>query len=696
MDTIEAIPATELQKPEFYINRDASLLEFNKRVLAQARNEDVPLLERLNYLCISCSNLDEFYEVRVASVIQMAAIDPKVTGSDGLNPTEQLELISIKAHELVAEQYQMLNEVLIPKLQEQNINFIRRKDWSEAQLKWLQNYFNEEVLPILTPVGLDSAHPFPRILNKSLNFIISLTGKDAFGRNSGRAILQAPRALPRIVQLPAEETQSGRYDFVFLSSIIHAFADQLFNGMNIKGCYQFRVTRNSDFFVDDDAIDDLLLAVEGELAMRNYGDEVRLEIDANCPDETVTFLLARFEMTRQHLFLVDGPVNLNRLQEIIKLVDRPDLKFVPFKQSVPPAFARNRDMFAAIRRQDILLHHPFDSFAPVVEFLRQAAVSPEVLAIKQTLYRTGADSPIVNALIKAARAGKEVTVVIELRARFDEKANIDLAAKLQEAAVHVVYGVVGYKTHAKMCLVLRREGKELVNYVHLGTGNYHPKTTQLYTDYGLFTCDKELGEDVRKVFAQLTSLGKVTKLNKLLQSPFTLYSGLIEKIEREIDYAKKGKPARIVIKVNALVEEQSIQALYRASQAGVEVKLIVRGICCLRPGIPGASENIEVRSIIGRFLEHERIYSFLNGGNQEIYGSSADMMNRNMFRRVEVFFPIGSKKLQNRILRDLELYLADNTQAWLLQPDGHYRRAERNDDQEPVQAQTQLLNELQA
>jgi polyphosphate kinase len=696
MDTlIEAIPAADLQKPEFYINRDTSLLEFNKRVLAQARNEDVPLLERLNYLCISCSNLDEFYEVRVASVIQMAAIDPKVTGSDGLTPGEQLELISVKAHALVAEQYQVLNEILIPKLQEQNINFIRRKNWSDAQLKWLQHYFNEEVLPILTPVGLDSAHPFPRILNKSLNFIISLTGKDAFGRNSGRAILQAPRALPRIVQLPAEETQSGRYDFVFLSSIIHAFADQLFNGMTIKGCYQFRVTRNSDFFVDDDAIDDLLLAVEGELAMRNYGDEVRLEIDANCPDETVAFLLARFEMTRQHLFLVDGPVNLNRLQEIIKLVDRPDLKFVPFRQSIPAQFARHKDIFATIRRQDILLHHPFESFTPVVEFLRQAAASPEVLAIKQTLYRTGADSPIVNALIEAARAGKEVTVVIELRARFDEKANIDLAAKLQEAAVHVVYGVVGYKTHAKMCLVLRREGKELVNYVHLGTGNYHPKTTQLYTDYGLFTCDKELGEDVRKVFAQLTSLGKVTKLNKLLQSPFTLHSGLLEKIEREIDFARKGKPAKIVIKVNALVEEILIQSLYRASQAGVEVRLIVRGICCLRPGIPGASENIEVRSIIGRFLEHERIYAFLNGGNQEVYASSADMMSRNMFRRVEVFFPIGSKKLQNRILRDLELYLTDNTEAWLMQPDGHYRRANRIEAQEPVQAQIQLLNELQ-
>lgn len=696
MDTATLFEPIDLKKPEFYINRDVSLLEFNKRVLAQAKNESVPLLERLNFLCISCSNLDEFYEVRVASIIQMAAIDPKVVGPDGLTPNEQLERISVNAHHLVNEQYQVLNEILIPKLKDQNIRFIRRSKWTEAQQQWLQGYFNEEVLPILTPVGLDSAHPFPRILNKSLNFIISLTGKDAFGRNSGRAILQAPRALPRIVQLPPDETQGGPHDFVFLSSIIHAFVDQLFNGMHVKGCYQFRVTRNSDFFVDDDAIDDLLLAVQGELAMRNYGDEVRLEIDANCPEETVSFLLGRFEMTKDHLFLVNGPVNLNRLQAIIELVDRPDLKFIPFKPSTPPQLARNKDIFAAIRRHDILLHQPFESFSPVVEFLRQAAIAPEVLAIKQTLYRTGADSPIVNALIKAARSGKEVTVVIELRARFDEKANIDLASKLQEAAVHVVYGVVGYKTHAKMCLVLRREGKDLRNYVHLGTGNYHPKTAQIYTDYGLFSCDKELGEDVRRVFAQLTSLGKVTKLNKLLQSPFTLHSGLLEKIEREINHAEDGRPARIIIKVNAIVEEQLIQALYRASQAGVEVKLIVRGVCCLRPGIPGVSENIEVRSIIGRFLEHARIYAFANDANLEVYASSADLMNRNMFRRVEICFPIENKKLVSRIMHDLELYLKDNTQAWLLRPDGNYIQLLQTGNEEPVEAQTMLLNELQA
>jgi len=696
MDTIETVETINLKNPEFYINRDLSLLEFNKRVLAQAKNEAVPLLERLNYLCISCSNLDEFFEVRVASLLEMVAIDPKAVGPDGLTPKEQMEQISIHAHKLVDEQYQVLNEILIPKLNDENIRFIRRKDWSEDQFKWLAAYFNNELMPILTPVGLDSAHPFPRILNKSLNFIISLTGKDAFGRNSGRAILQAPRGLSRVIQLPADETQSGPTDFVFLSSIIHAFVSELFHGMTVKGCYQFRVTRNSDFFVDDDAIDDLLLAVQGELAMRNYGDEVRLEIDAACPDDTVSFLLDRFEMNRDRLFLVDGPVNLNRIQEINSLVDRPDLKFAPFKPSTPPQLARNKDIFAAIKRHDILLHHPFESFSPVVEFLRQAAASPEVLAIKQTLYRAGADSPIVAALIRAARAGKEVTVVIELRARFDEKANIDLASKLQEAAVHVVYGVVGYKTHAKMCLVLRREGNELRNYVHLGTGNYHPKTAQLYTDYGLFSCNKELCEDVRRVFAQLTSLGKVTQLNKLLQSPFTLHKGLLEKIEREITHAKNGKSAKIIIQVNAIVEEQAIQALYRASQAGVEVKLMVRGICCLRPGIPGVSENIEVRAIIGRFLEHARIYAFANDGNQEVYASSADLMNRNMFRRVEICFPVESKRLYNRILHDLDLYLKDNTQAWLLQPDGCYLQLLNTTNEEPVQAQALILNELQA
>ncbi len=687
MDTID------LNAPENYINRELSLLKFNKRVLAQALDERIPLLERLNYLCISCSNLDEFYEVRVASVLQMASMDPAALTIDGLTSSEQLEKIGIEAHELVADQYRILNEVLIPLLNEQDIHFLRRGEWTESQLRWLEKYFNDELLPILTPVGLDSAHPFPRILNKSLNFIISLVGKDAFGRNSGRAILQAPRALPRIIQLPPEETGGGSHDFVFLSSILHAFVDELFHGMKVEGCYQFRVTRNSDFFVDDDAIDDLLHAVEGELAMRNYGDEVRLEIDANCPDETVDFLLRRFGLTRDRLFLCSGPVNVNRLQAIYALIDRPDLKFPPFKPHIPSELSRNKSIFNTIKKQDILLHHPFQSFTPVIEFLKQAAADPDVLAIKQTLYRTSLDSPIVNTLIKAARDGKEVTVVIELRARFDEQANIELAERLQEAAVHVVYGVVGYKTHAKMCLVLRKEGRKLFTYVHLGTGNYHPKTARLYTDYGLFTCDKQMGEDVRRVFIQLTSLGKVSKLNKLLQSPFTLHKALIAKIENEISNARKGKPAEIIIKVNSVVEAKIIQALYRASQAGVPVKLIVRGICCLRPGVPGVSENIEVRSIVGRFLEHTRVYAFANGGNWEVYASSADLMDRNMFRRVETCFPIENKKLHQRILHDLDVYLKDDDQAWLLQSDGSYQRCTPKGET-PFQAQTELLREL--
>lgn len=683
-----------LQNPALYINRDLSLLEFNRRVLAQAKNENVPLLERLNYLCISSSNLDEFFEVRVASIIEMATVDAKTKSLDGLTPNQQLEKIFYHARLLVNEQYQVLNDSLIPQLEQQGIRFIKRNQWTEAQHAWLYHYFNEQLLPLLTPVGLDSAHPFPRILNKSLNFIISLKGKDAFGRNSGRAILQAPRLLPRLVQLPPDETQGGANDFVFLSSIIHEFVGELFHGMTVIGCYQFRVTRNSDLFVDDEEIDDLFLAVQGELLMRNYGDEVRLEVDAACPEETLEFLLARFEITKERLFLIQGPVNLSRIQEVKDLVNRPDLKFTPFKPSIPNQLARNKDIFAAIKRHDILLHHPFESFSPVIEFLRQAASSPDVLAIKQTLYRTGADSPIVAALIKASRAGKEVTVVIELMARFDEKANIDLAAKLQEAAVHVVYGVVGFKTHAKMCLVLKREGKELVNYVHLGTGNYHPKTAQIYTDYGLFSCNKDLGEDVRKVFAQLTSLGKVTKLHKLLQSPFTLHKGILEKIDREIEHAKSGKPAKIIIKVNAIVEEQAIQALYRASQAGVEIKLIVRGVCCLRPNIKGVSDNIEVRSIIGRFLEHARIYAFLNDGNQEVYAASADLMDRNMFRRVEVCYPIETKRLANRIFHDLELYLNDNVQAWRLLSDGNYQLCEQIENDVVIQAQTKLLEEL--
>jgi polyphosphate kinase len=685
--------SVDLTDGQLYINQELSLLEFNRRVLEQAKDDRTPLLERLNFLCISCSNLDEFFEVRAAGLIQRAELGATRTEPDNLTPQETLAAISARAHELVAEQYRVLNQAILPLLEEQGIRFIRRTEWNESQQAWLKKYFEEELLPILSPIGLDPAHPFPRILNKSLNFIISLTGKDAFGRDIELAILQAPRSLPRIIQLPQGETESGPHDFVFLSSIIHAFVDELFHGMKVRDLYQFRVTRNSEMYLDEEEIDDLLRALEGELSSRNYGDEVRLEVADNCPDGIVEFLLSQFGLSSDRLYKVDGPVNLSRTREIYDIIDRPDLKYAPFTPSCPAQLAGGRDLFDAIRKQDILLHHPYETFTPIIELIRQAADDPQVVAIKQTLYRTGPNSPVVDALLRAARAGKEVTVVVELRARFDEKANISLATRLQEAGVQVVYGIVGYKTHGKMLLILRREGRHLRYYTHLATGNYHPRTAKAYTDYCLLSADQELGEDVRKVFVQLTSLGKVGKLNKLLQSPFTLHQSLLRKIQRETEHARAGRPARIVIKVNAVAEPQLIQALYRASMGGVEIKLIVRGICCLRPGVPGVSENIEVRSIIGRFLEHSRIYSFENGGHPEVYAASADFLPRNMFRRVEACFPIENRKLADRIRDDLELYLKDDSQAWILIPEGSYvRKAKR--EPEGIEAQTVLLEKF--
>ncbi|MEJ2361869.1 MAG: polyphosphate kinase 1 [Gammaproteobacteria bacterium] len=582
---------------------------------------------------------------------------------------------------------------MLPLLEAQGVRTLKRSEWTKQQEAWLREYFEDQLMPVLSPLGLDPAHPFPRILNKSLNFIVSLTGKDAFGRNSGLAIVQAPRALPRLIQLPPELPTTGPYDFVFLSSVIHAYAEGLFHGMKVNGCYQFRVTRNSDLFVDEEEIDDLLRAVEGELVSRHYGDAVRLEVAHNCPDELVTFLMKRFQLAEEDVYKVHGPVNLNRVSAIADMVDRPDLKFPAFTSSVPPTLTGSRHIFEAIRKQDILLHHPFESFLPVIDFVRKAAEDPKVIAIKQTLYRTGPKSAIVDALVSAARGGKEVTVVIELRARFDEEANVALAARLQEAGVHVVYGIVGYKTHAKMILVVRRESRGLRHYVHIGTGNYHPRTARLYTDYGMFSCDEQIGEDVHHVFLQLTSLGKVARLNKLLQSPFTLHDGLMAKIRRECKIAQSGKPARIIIKVNALIDQKIIQNLYEASMAGVEIDLIVRGICSLKPGVPGVSEHIRVRSIIGRFLEHTRVYYFSNDGSPEVYASSADLMPRNLFRRVEVAYPIQDKLLRERIIKDLQLYLDDNTQAWLLNADGGFKRLTPG-DAPPVNAQQTLLEKL--
>ncbi len=693
MSVAELKPSELFKQPELYINRELSLLEFNRRVLEQAKDPATPLLERLRFVCISNTNLDEFFEIRVARLKEEVASGSVQAGPDNLTPQEILNRISEVAHRLVEDQYRVLNELLIPELERNQIRFLRRTEWTPEQETWLRNYFEHELLPVLSPLGLDPSHPFPRILNKSLNFIVSLKGRDAFGRRSGVAVVQAPRALPRLIQVP-RELATGPYDFVFLSSIIHSYVNDLFPGMEVTGSYQFRVTRNSELFVDDEEVDDLLRAVEGELASRRYGDTVRLEVADNCPPEMASYLMTRFELGQDTLYMVNGPVNLNRLLAISDLVDRPDLKYPAFVPGLPARLMHSKDIFDTIRGGDVLLHHPFQSFVPVVEFVRQAAADPKVLAIKQTLYRTGPHSAIVDALVSAARAGKEVTVVVELRARFDEEANIGFASLLQEAGAHVVYGVVGYKTHAKMILVIRRENGKLRHYVHLGTGNYHDRTARQYTDFGLFTCDEEIGEDAHKVFLQLTSLGRVGRLKKLLQSPFSLHQELIAKIEREIRHAQAGRPARIIAKMNALVESQIIQALYAASQAGVKIDLIVRGICCLRPGVPGVSENIRVRSVVGRLLEHPRVYWFLNDDKDEVWLSSADWMDRNFFRRVEVAFPITDRSLRVRAIDEsLGIYLADNTQAWVLHSDGTYTRLQP-DNAPPQSAQNTLLKKL--
>ena len=666
-------PPMDLQPAELFLNRELSLLEFNRRVLEQGRDESLPLLERLKFLCIASSNLDEFFEIRVAGLQQMAELTPNQRSPDGATAAESLAAISARAHELVDEQYRLFNEVLIPALEKERIRFLRRTEWTPEQDAWLKHYFQNELMPVLSPIGLDPAHPFPRILNKSLNFIISLSGKDAFGRNTGFAIVQAPRALPRLIQIPKDVIGSGPHDFVFLSSVMHAYIDDLFPGMEASGCYQFRVTRNSDLLVDEEEAGDLLAALEGELSQRQWGDTVRLEVAHNCPEQMVTYLTQVMQLTTADVYQVNGPVNLNRLLAIPDQVDRPELKYPPFVPRIPKS-VQGPDLFAAIRERDILLHHPYDSFMPVVDFLRLAAKDPKVLAIKQTLYRTGDKSAVVDALLEAARGGKEVTVVVELRARFDEENNIDLAEKLQEVGAHVVYGVVGYKTHAKMCLVVRREENGLKHYAHLGTGNYHPRTARQYTDYGVFTADAGVCKDVHAVFLQLTSLGKTTRLKHLLQSPFTLAKAMHAKIEREIEHARKGKPAQIIVKMNSLVEPEIIQSLYRASQAGVSVDAIVRGMCSLRPGVKGLSDHIRVRSTVGRFLEHHRVFHFHNGGDAELFLSSADWMERNFFRRVEIAFPVLDKRHRERIVEQLHAYLADTAQSWLLQPDGTYQR----------------------
>ena len=687
-DTPPAAPTTDdvLRDPALYLNRELSQLDFNFRVLAQAQDPSVPLLERLRFLCISCTNLDEFFEIRAATVRH--ALDFGLPpGADGMSPATVLNRIHDRAAELVDAQYKCWNEVLRPGLAEAGVRVFGRDSWNARQTRWLRAYFRNEIMPVLSPLGLDPAHPFPKILNKSLNIVVVLKGKDAFGRAGHLAIVRAPRSLPRIIHLP-QRVSGGENDFVLLSSVLSVFVDELFPGMEVKGSYQFRVTRNSEVVVDEEEVENLALALRDELVGRGYRPAVRLEIAHDCPKPIVRTLLQNFALPDNAVYPINGPVNLNRVIQVYDLVQRPELKYPAF---TPRALRDSDAIFEKVADGDVLLHHPFDSFAPVHELIKQAAVDPEVLAIKQTLYRTGKDSAIVDALVQAARNGKDVTVVVELRARFDEDANLGLADRLQEAGVQVVYGVVGYKTHAKMLLIVRREGRKLRRYVHLGTGNYHSGTARAYTDIGLITADPDIGNDVHLLFQQLSGLAPTTKLKRLLQSPFTLHPGLIKKIEREARLAKAGKPARIIAKINAINEPRIIRALYAASQAGVRIDLIVRGACALRPGVPGISDNIRVRSIVGRFLEHSRLYWFGNDGAPELYCASADWLERNLLHRVETCFPILDKDLAARVFKEgLQNYLDDNCNAWELQADGHYVKLRPGDDP-PHSAQGTLL-----
>lgn len=676
----------ELTSPELYLNRELSILDFNMRVLEQATDPSHPLIERLNFLLIFSRNLDEFFEIRVAGLLQQVSFGHIKSGPDGLLPQEVLKLISETCHAAVERQYRILNDDLLPALAAENIRYLRRDEWTEKQSAWVRKYFKEQVMPVLTPIGLDPAHPFPRLVNKSLNFIVSLDGKDAFGRQMSLAVVPAPRSLPRVVRLP-DDIVDGGDQHVMLSSIIHEHVSELFPGMTANGCFQFRVTRNADMIIDEDA-EDLASALKGELLSRRYGAAVRLEVADNCPRHIIDYLLRQFGLSNEALYQVNGPVNLSRL---LSDFDRPRLRFSPFRPRIPEVLQKSESIFEALALGDILLHHPFESFTPVVDMLRQAARDPAVLAIKQTLYRSGPDSEIVNVLADAARNGKEVTAVIELRARFDEASNIEVANKLQKAGAIVVYGIVGYKTHAKMILIVRREGRKLMRYGHLSTGNYHAGNARLYTDYGLLTANPEVCEDIHKIFQELTGMGKVLRLKQLLHAPFTLHPKLLSMIEQEISNKQAGLPARIIIKVNALTEKVLMQALMRASQAGVQVDLIIRSVCCLRPGVAGVTDNITVRSIVGRFLEHTRVFYFENAGEPLVFCSSADWMDRNLYQRVETCFPILDPVQRQRIIDyGLILYLNDNTQAWQMQSDGSWLRATPGDDK-PCNAQQTLL-----
>jgi polyphosphate kinase len=681
---------THLGQEDRFLSRELSQLAFNRRVLAQAEDPSIPLLERLRYLCIVSSNLDEFFEVRIASLLARDRADGSV---DHAELKKSLEGTSPECHTLVKHQYAILNQQILPELAANGIQLLRHEDRNEAQRAWVKEFFEREVRPLLTPIVLDPAHPFPQVVNKSLNFVVELAGKDVFGRGSSIAVMKAPRVLPRIIRLP-KEISGGHAAFCLLSSIIHAHIADLFPGREVLGYSQFRVTRDSDLWVDEEEVKNLRQALKGELQTRQFGFAVRLEVARNCPPNLSQFLLNQFGIAPEFLYAVDGPVNMVRLNELIDYASQPEFRFAPFSPnfSVP---SHTTDLFALIARQDILLHHPFQSFQPVVDFIHNAAHDPAVVAIKQTIYRTGMNSELMEALIAAAHNGKEVTVIVELMARFDEEANINWADRLERAGAQVVYGIVGLKTHAKMALVIRREEGRLHFYAHLGTGNYHPTTTKFYTDFGLLTANAELTREVNEVFINLTSLTKPKKLQHLWLAPFDLQKELVKAIKNEARIARLGNAGHIIAKMNGLLDESVIEALYEASQAGVKIELIVRGACALRPGVKGMSDNIKVRSIIGRFLEHSRIFYFRNDGAHDLYLASADWMNRNLFRRIELAFPVLDKHLKKRVMQEgLMPYLKDNVNAWELDANGSYIRKKLRPRQSAFSAQLHLMQSL--
>ncbi|XXQ69240.1 polyphosphate kinase 1 [Neisseriaceae bacterium B1] len=680
-----------MPQSERFLCREISLLAFNRRVMAQAEDESLPLLERLKFLCIVSSNLDEFFEVRMAKMMREARANPNKVFDSGLTAAETIARMSEKAQRLIADQYRLLNDVLLPELAKENIVFLRRNAWTAEQRDWIEEFFKRELLPILTPIGLDVSHPFPRISNKTLNFIVELEGKDAFGRESDMAVVQAPRILPRLIKLP-EEVSDSKDAFVFLSSILHEFVYKLFRGMKVLGCHQFRLTRDSDLTVEEDDADNLRAAVQSELRDREFGDGVRLEVAQNCPEEMYEFLMRKFKLQPYQLYRVDGPVNLVRLMSVPDMVERDDLKFVPYQSSTPKNIVEAESLLDEIAKKDILLHHPYQDFESVVRFIQEAAQDPDVVAIKMTIYRTGNNSALGRALLAAAQAGKQVTVVVELMARFDEANNVRWATQLEDAGAHVVYGVFGYKVHAKMALVIRREQGSLKHYAHLGTGNYHQGTSRLYTDLGLFTADQAIARDVNFLFMEITGLGAASKLKKVYQSPFTLHKMLMESIAREAENARAGKPARIMAKMNSLIEPTIIDALYEASAAGVQIDLVVRGMCALRPQVTGLSDNIRVRSIIGRLLEHSRVFYFYNDSAEDVYIASADWMGRNFFNRIETCTPVQDSKLKARVIEEaLTLALADNEKAWQMHGDGKYTRVQAAQVDESIGLQRVLL-----